>query len=131
MDGCTCGYWNDEQNAKLDSLINKNLNVVLQQQSMYRDEASWQQLMIEMAMARDKDEISMKMTSLMSRASNWIESHIPDHCQPTLSRANSRPVSGGNVTEADATSRSTVVRADDATIENFLDSLDYQTKVSL
>lgn len=123
----------DEQNAKFDSLINKNLNVVLQQQSMYEDESSWQQLMIEMAMARDKDEISMKMTSLMSRASNWIQSHIPGSiASRPSSRANSRPVSGGNVTEADTNEPTdAVVRADDATIENFLDSLDYQTKVSL
>lgn len=123
----------DEQNAKFDSLINKNLNVVLQQQSMYEDESSWQQLMVEMAMSRDKDEISLKMTSLMGRASNWIQSHIPRSISSrSSSRGNSRAVSRAAVTEADTNEQTdAVVRADDATIENFLDSLDYQTKVNL
>lgn len=123
----------DEQNAKFDTLINKNLNVVLQQQNMYEDEASWQQLMVEMAMSRDKEEISLKMTSLMGRASTWIQSHIPRSISSKPpSRANSRPVSRAAVTEADSNEPTdAVVRADDATIENFLDSLDYQTKVNL
>lgn len=122
----------DEQNAKFDSLINKNLNVVLQQQSMFEDEASWQQLMVDLAMSRDKDEISKKMTSLMGRASGWIQSHLPGSRSSSTSASSSRPISGGAITEADSCEQTdAVVRADDATIENFLDSLDYQTKINL
>lgn len=123
----------DEQNAKFDSLINKNLNVVLQQQNMFEDESSWQQLMVEMAMSRDKDEINLKMTSLMGKASTWIQSHIPRSLSSrSPSQPNSQPVSRAAVTEADTNEPTdAVVRADDATIENFLDLLEYQTKINL
>lgn len=114
-----------EQNAKFDYLINKNLNSVLLQQAMYEEDVPWQQLLLELAITREREEVSKKMSLLTNKVTSWF------HWSSTESQT--QTVAPGSVysTPPSLPEHSRDVSSDEAVIESFIDSLDHKTKISL
>lgn len=103
----------DEQNAKFDDLINKNLGEVLQQQK-YQEEAGWRALVLNVAMARTATEVSTGVGQLVLRASKSVYSYYPfGEKQAVLEPPQE------------------VVRNDQASFNALMESLDYNEKVVL
>lgn len=75
----------DEQNAKFDDLINKNLGEVLKQQSQFEDDASWREIMFKLAMARNPTEVSSSLGLLVLRATKSVCLWMPFVESPTVS----------------------------------------------
>lgn len=81
-----------EQNAKFDTLINKNLGAVLRQQNQYEEDAGWRTLIVELAMARTGEEATTNLNSMMGKATRAFKSYIPfkrndEICQMTEEQA--------------------------------------------
>lgn len=74
----------DEQNAKFDTLINRNLGEVLQQQNRYEDEAGWRSLVLDLATARNTLDVTKSVSLLLLRALKSVYSYVPftDRTQP-------------------------------------------------
>lgn len=66
-----------EQNAKFDTLINKNLGAVLRQQNQYEEDAGWRTLIVDLAMARSGEEATTNLNSMMGKATRAFKSYIP------------------------------------------------------
>lgn len=105
----------DEQNAKFDSLINQNMSIVLLQQNKFEDDAPWQQLVFDLMTSKDNEDVAPKLNVLVGKASSYLYSYVPFHKEPKITE----------VTQAARTI------PDEFPVDNFLDSLDYNTKVRL
>lgn len=104
----------NEQNAKFNKLINRNLQEVLEQQSKFEEEVGWRRLVFELALSRNTEEVTLRVNLLMSKASRTAYSYVPfskkKKTQPEV-----------NIAEAEARAQSL----------ELLDQLDYDEKVLL
>lgn len=101
----------DEQNAKFDTLINKNMGAVLRQQN-YEGDASWPQMVFDLVTAKDTEDVTLKVGVLVGKASTYLYSKVP--------------LAGENKAEL----VSPIVPVADP-IDCILNTLDYNTKVAL
>lgn len=116
----------DEQNAKFDDLINKNLGEVLKQQSQFQEDAGWRQLVFNLAMARNSTDVSSNLGLLMLRATRSAYQWIPFVESPTVSPEEE------NYRDSSLLDRNDVIRTGSASLEPILlESMDYDDKVRL
>lgn len=102
-----------EQNEEFNSLINRNLKEVIQQQDSFTEEIGWQRLLIELAMARNSDDLTLKINLLMNKLSDTAYSYIPFiQGEPSRQIPTLIGVPGGRIEALDV-----------------LDEMDYDTKV--
>lgn len=104
----------DEQNAKFDDLINKNLGEVLKQQNKYEEEIGWRALVFDLAMARNASDVSSGVSLLIQRATKTLYSYVTfSEMKPTTAL------------------EQVIVCSDPASFDALMDSMDYNEKVML
>lgn len=117
----------DEQNAKFDDLINKNLSEVLKQQSQFQEDAGWRELVFNLALARNSAEVSSNLGLLVLRATRSAYQWIPFVESPTVS-----PEDGVYRESSLRDPSNDVIRTGPLSLEPIsLESMDYDDKVRL
>lgn len=117
----------EEQNAKFDDLINKNLGEVLKQQNQFQDEAGWRELVFSLAMARNSSDVSSNLGLLVLRVTRSAYQWIPFVESATVSPEGEV---GGESIVHDLNNN--LIRTEPSTFESMaIESMDYQGKVRL
>lgn len=117
----------EEQNAKFDDLINKNLGEVLKQQNQFQDDAGWRELVFSLAMARNSSDVSSNLGLLVLRATRSAYQWIPFVESATVSPEGEV---GGESIIHDLNNN--LIRTEPSTFESIaIESMDYQDKVRL
>ncbi|OVF04502.1 hypothetical protein A9F13_27g00462 [Clavispora lusitaniae] len=100
----------EDQNSKFDELINKNLDVVLEQQNKFEEEAHWKSLVMDLTKCALSSDPTSTMPGALLRAVK--------HAWPFKM--------GATEDSFDSATRERQIR-----LEQMLDSMDYRTKVEL
>lgn len=127
----------DEQNAKFDTLINRNLGEVLQQQNKYEDDPGWRALVLDLATARNTHDVTHSVSQLLHRASRSVYSYVPfgDKTAPSSPQTDPLAATTNEMVYHEYRQEHTAVggagRSDQVPLGAVLDRLDYNEKVML